>query len=163
MAEATWYVGQLASVAGANKQHLTLYNGVGSGKIVKIYKVVATGAPTVAVTGLVLVLHAVRITAAPTGGTVKVPLSSAVESALPAQIVARAAPTSVTGEEATPFGIGTVSGEETSSSGRCTIYEYGIDGMKPVELAEGVGMTIKQGALASAGACHLMVWFTVVP
>lgn len=163
MAESSWYVGAVASVAGANKHHLTLWNGAGSGKIIKVRQIIASGAPTAAVTGQIIALQAIRISTAPTGGTVTPSLACAGnEAALPAQIEARRAPTNSPTEETSPFGIGTVSGEETGAPFRASIYEYSIDGSKPVELAAGQGLTVKQGALASAGATSILIMFTVV-
>lgn len=162
MAEQTHYVSSLASVAGANKHHLTIWNGIGSGVIIKVYGITATPAPTAAVTGLVIPLHAVRITSLPTGGSLITPNRAATSDPnLPAQIECRTGATVAT-VEPSAFGVGTVSGEETSAGVTSTLYNYEIDGTKPIELQEGQGLTVRQGALASAGAVHILATFTIV-
>lgn len=162
MAEQTHYVSSLASAAAANKHHLTIWNGAGSGKTIKIYGITATPAPTAAVTGLVIPLHAARITSAPTGGSLLTPNKAATSDPnLPAQIECRMGAT-VTTVEPSAFGVGTISGEETSAGVTSTLYNYEIDGTKPIELLEGEGLTVRQGALASAGAAHVLATFTIV-
>jgi hypothetical protein len=163
MAEPTYYTGILASVAGANKHHLTLWNVAGSGKTLKLRKITVAGAPTVAVTGLVIALYAARITTQPTGGTVPVIRKAvAADAALPAGIEVKAAPTGGASPEAEPFGVAKVSGEETAAPGAQNLYEYTVTGAKPIEVAQGQGITIRQGALASAGAINVTVLFTAV-
>lgn len=170
MAEKTFFVSTPAnapSAAGANKHHLTLWNGSSASRI-KVYKVTAIGAPTAAVTGMVIPLIAERITtAAPVGGTALVPKpagsSSGTMDVLPSGIVSATGPTVVlANEEAVAFGLGTVSGEETAAGFVAVLYEHLSDWTKPVEIPIGQGITIKQGALASAGAVHTRILFTVV-
>lgn len=170
MAEKTFFVSTPAnapSAAGANKHHLTLWNGSAASRI-KVYKITAIGAPTAAVTGMVISLVAQRIrTAAPVGGTAIVPQPAGSIAGdmdvLPSGIVAATGPTVVlANEEAVSFGLGTVSGEETAAGLVAVMYEHLSDWTKPVEIPAGQGMTIKQGALASAGAIHARILFTVV-
>ena len=161
--EATYFTSVIASVAGANKRHLTIWNGAGSGKTLKLYKIVATGWPTAAVTGQVVALYSARITTQPTGGTTRTILqASNADAAAPAQVAAMAAPTNAPTEEAQIFGLGTVSGEETASAIRCPIYEFSIDGLRPIECVQGQGVIVKQGALAAAGAVTVSVLFSLV-
>ena len=163
MAEASYYTSVLASVAGASKRHLALFNASGSGKTMKIYRIRAAGAPTAAVTGLVIALNAVRITTAPTGGgagTIDKGVTS--DAAPPAQVTVMTAATGGATEEANAFGVGTVTGEETQGASAVIIYDAVIDGLKPLTCAEGQGVLVKQGALASAGAVNILIWFSLV-
>lgn len=163
MAEQTYFTSVIASVAGANKHHLTLWNGAGSGKTLKIFKIVASPWPTAAVTGLQITLLAARISTQPTGGTPKsIGEAADADPGIPTQVVSMAAPTNVLTLVAPEFGVGTVSGEETSASIRCPVYEYSIDGMKPVDIGVGLGLTVRQGALAAAGAVSIVIFFTAV-
>lgn len=163
MAEPSYYTGVLASTAAANKRHLTLFNAAGSAKVIKVYWVTAAPAPTVAVTGLVVVLHALRITSAPTGGTNPgLGKNDTLEDSAPAQISAMAGATGGATESGPPFGAGTVSGEETQSGATTDVYRSRVDGTKPMIFREGEGMLVKQGALASAGAVHVTIGFTVI-
>ena len=162
MAEPSYYTGVLASTAAANKRHLALFNAAGSGRIAKIYTITAAPAPTAAVTGMVIVLHAVRITTVPTGGTNPgVGKNDTVDDPnLPAQITAMANATGGAAETGPPFGAATVSGEETQSGSSDDVYR--ADGTKPIVLREGEGVLVKQGALASAGAVNVTIGFTVL-
>lgn len=163
MAEQTYFTSVIASVAGANKHHLTIWNGAGSGKTLKIYKIAAVPWPTAAVTGLQITLLAARISTQPTGGTTKsIGEAADADPAIPSQVVAMAAPTNALTLVAPEFGCGTVSGEETVASTRSAVYEFSIDGMKPVDVAPGLGITVRQGALAAAGAVSILIYFTAV-
>jgi hypothetical protein len=163
VAELTYYAGAIASVAGANKRHLCLFNASGSGKKVKVYRVAAAGAPTAAVTGLVIPLYTARITAAPTGGSAgSIAKADTTDANVPAQITTTLAATGGATEEAVPFGVGVVSGEETSAANEAVLYQSVLNGAKTMTLAEGQGIVVKQGALASAGAITIVVCFTVV-
>lgn len=163
MAEATYHVSVRESAAGASKRHLALFNASGSGKTLKVYRVQAAPSPTAAVTGQQLSLSVVRITAAPTGGssaTINKALSSSTNA--PAQVTATAAATGGATEEASAFGLATVSGEETASAVAQDLYSFQIDGTQPVTCAEGEGILVKQGALAGAGAVSVAITFTLV-
>lgn len=162
-AEPSYFTGVLASAAGANKRHLSLFNAAGSNRIVKVYSVAAAPAPTAAVTGLVVVLHALRITTVHTGGTNPgFGMNDNTEAALPAQITVMAGATGGAAESGPPFGVGTVSGEETQSGSSTDLYRSCSDGTKPIILREGEGMLVKQGALASAGNVHITIGFTAL-
>ena len=69
MAQPTYYASVTASTAGANKRHLTIWNGHAS-VIVRVYSIKAAGAPVSTVNGQVIPLYVARITSAPTGGSV---------------------------------------------------------------------------------------------
>ena len=161
--EATYYVSALASVAGASKRHLAVFNASGSGKLLKVYRVIAANAPTAAVTGLVIPLTVGRITTVPTGGTnPTINKADTTNADVPAQVTAHAAATGGATEEASTFGAGVVSGEETSAGANALMYESIINGTQPIICREGQGILVKQGALASAGAINACIIFSLV-
>jgi hypothetical protein len=166
MAEPTYFAGVVSSAAAANKYHLTLWNGTGSGKTVKIYRIKASGAPTAAVTGLVVPLGCFTLfVAAPTAGAVVTPeRADLADPSFPITgVESRTGPTVVPANQGTvPFGVGEVSGEEAIGATTADLYEAPLDGTKPFVLPEGRGACIKQGALASAGAVSIVTIFTVI-
>lgn len=162
MALDTYFVSANASGAAANKRHLCLFNASGSGKIIKLFRISAAGSPTLAVTGQTIALYATRITSAPTGGSnATIVRADTTNPALPAQITAMLQATGGAAEEASYFGCGVVSGEETASANESVIYQAAVNGAQPLTLREGEGIVVKQGSLASAGAATVVVAFGV--
>lgn len=140
------------STAGASKRHLAIFNPVGSGVTMTLYRVKAAGAPTAAVTGQVIALTVGRITSV-TGGSA-VPAQKALSSDPNSPLTAVNAATGAT-EVSGFFSCGVVSGEETSSANESIVYDSDVDGSDPMTFAEGEGFLVKQGALASAGAINI--------
>lgn len=162
MALETHFVSASASAAGANKRHLALFNAAGSGKVIKVFRVQAAGAPAAAVTGLTIALYCTRITSAPTGGTgATISKTDTINAPLPAQITATLAATGGAAEEASFIGCGVVSGEETASANETLLYAAAVNGAQPLTLREGEGVVVKQQALASAGAINVVIQFGV--
>lgn len=157
----TYFVSVKQSTAGADKRHLTIWNGT-SNQDLRVLLVQAASAPTAAVTGLVIPLEAKRITSQPTGGSALTP-SKAVASNpnVPASIECLAGATGGAVEEASAFGVGTVSGEETAAAATSVLYQMTLNGAQPVTLGPGSGMLVKQGSLASAGAINVVVIVSV--
>jgi hypothetical protein len=153
----TYYTSVRESAAGANKRHLSVFNAAGSGKTMVVYRIVAMGSPTATVTGMVIPLAAIRILAVPTDGSTLGPpqFAKAVTTSddVPSQVTARTNATTPTAGNLEPiaFGLGVVSGEETSSANESVIYEAPIDGSQQVTFAEGTGFEVRQLTLASAG------------
>jgi hypothetical protein len=165
MAEATHHTAVADSAAGASKKHLVVWNGSGSGVTLKVQKITAAPSPTAAVTGLVIPLRVHKITAAPTGGSAVSPAwlkAAAGDNAMPAQVTVTAGATGGATESGPAFGFGTCSGEETQGGAGAVIYDYEIDGSKPVEIAQNEGFVIRQNALPSAGGVSVAVVVTTV-
>lgn len=163
MAEATYFTGVLASAAGASKRHLALFNAAGSGKRLKVSSIKVAGSPTAAVTGQVVALHGVRITSAPTGGSGgTIVKADPADASVPAQVTVTLAATGGAAEEGAPFGVASVSGEETASANGDELYRSYLDGTKTLICDEGQGILVKQGALAAAGAVSIVVSFSLV-
>lgn len=147
----TYYASVRESPAGANKRHMAVFNANGSGKTMVVYRIKAVGAPTSAVTGMVIPIASIRLTGAPAGGT---PLAFAKavpgNPSVPAQVTVLQEHTSGT-VEAIAFGLACVSGEETASANGDMVYEAPLDGSQMIEFPEGSGFEVRQGTLASAG------------
>jgi hypothetical protein len=155
VADDTYYASVRESIVGANKRHLSVFNDVGSGKIMMVYRIKAAGTPTAAVSGLIVALGALRITTVPTDGTAMgFAKARAANPDVPAQVTARFGATTGT-VEPIAFGLGAVSGEETQASSD-VIYEAPIDGSQTVEFVEGTGFEVRQLTLASAGAISII-------
>jgi len=163
MAEPTYYTSVINSAVAANKRHLVLFNGVGSGVLMKVYRIRATGAPQVAVAGLVVALGCFRVTSAPTGGTPGTfNKADTLDPDVPALVTATLTATGGAAQEPNVFGGGTVSSEETQAGGSISLYEAPIDGTKPEICREGEGIVVVQGGLASAGAVHIIATVSLV-
>jgi hypothetical protein len=161
MADNTYFVSALGSAAGANKRHLTIWNGT-AGQELRILSVQAAGAPAATATGQVIPLYCSRITTQPTGGSDVTPVKAVASNPnVPATIECKTGATGGAAEEPSAFGVGTVSGEETASLSESVLYSMVLNGAQPVTLAPGTGMVVKQNALASAGALNLVVCVSV--
>lgn len=155
MADPTYFASIVASVAGANKRHLTIWNGHAS-VVVRVYDIHAATASTAAVTGLVIPLTVFRISAAPTGGTAAVLTKCDTNNPnVPASITVT---TNDTGgaTEVGAVGCGVVSGEETAAMVSDSLFTSPLDGSQPLVLRPNEGITVRQGALASAGALTIV-------
>lgn len=153
---ATYFASVRESALAANKRHMSVFNAAGSGVTPVIYKIRAAGTPTGTVAGQTAALAALRLTAAPTGGTVT-SFAKAKPGGpdLPPEVTVREAHTAGT-VEAIAFGLGAVSGEETASAQGDTLYEAPIDGSEIIEIPEGFGFEVRQLSLASAGAVSIV-------
>ena len=93
----TWYAYSGAVAFVQNKHFLSLFNGAGSGKILKIRKCFVTNRQTAAVTGVVFQFD-FRRTTAQSGGTAITPVAAdTANAALPAQVLIATNPTITNG------------------------------------------------------------------
>jgi hypothetical protein len=164
------------SAAGANQVHFDLFNASGSGKTMRVISVKAIKDGSVAVTGTLMVkLYLTFTSAVGTGGTahtennttitgVSISEVSAANAALPAQVTARARPTGGATAGAV-LGVRGVFTEETNASSYAQV-EF-LDclndhTLQPLTCAEGVGIRVIQGAVASVGNLDFEVVFELV-
>mgnify|MGYP001566364782 CR=1 FL=1 len=165
MAEATYFVGTTSSASAPNKVHLCLMNSAGSGRLMKIYQVRVSAAPSAAVVGLMIPLGVYRTSTQPTGGTVVKLYAAATGEVVvaAATAVCQIFPTNALTIEQSPFGVGVVMAEETLATTGQDLYNFAISGMRPIECAPGTGVAIRQGVIAAAsGALSCTVFFTLV-
>lgn len=172
----SWWIPTAA--VGASKLYGDLFNASGSGKLVELRGIWAIVDTDTAVTGAVgIEIMLLRTSAVGTGGTAPtynggaasstgtiVPFDTA-NSALPAQITARALPTG--GATIAAFYWSQwVAGEEaaTSSANITSFYNLLPDTTmgQRIILREGQGLLIKQGTVASVGNMAYLTVFTLV-
>ena len=151
----TYYSSVRESAAAANKRHFGVFNDVGSGVTLVVYRIVAIGSPAAAVAGQVIPLAAIRLTARPTSGTLLGWAKAKPASPDPPAEIMVATGLGGGTVEPVAFGLGVVSGEETASANESVIYEAPIDGSEQIELPEGTGFEVRQLSLASAGAVSI--------
>lgn len=155
MAAATYYASVRESAVAANKRHLSIFNDVGSGKTLVVYRIIAAGTPVAAVSGGTVAIAALRITTPPADGQVMAFAKADPSNPnVPAQVSARAAATTGT-VEAIAFGLAAITTEEASSSVE-SVYEAPIDGSQQVTFPEGTGFEVRQLTLASTGAVSIV-------
>ena len=172
----SWWVPTAA--VGANKLYADVFNASGSGKVIELRGIWAISDTDTAVTGaLGIELLLLRTSAVGTGGTAPtynggsasstgtiIPFDTA-NSALPAQITARALPTGGATISAF-FWSQFVPGEEAATSqAYMTAFQnllpHTIAGQR-ITLREGQGLLIKQGAVAATGNLAFLTVFTLV-
>lgn len=150
----------VGSSAGANKFHLSLFNG--SGRPIEIYKITAIPHTTAAITGTLVVLSVNRITAnGTTSSTATMRKLNTKHADAPASVVAGTAwsanPTEASNPELCQQAI---NNEETAAQSPMPLWEADASiGVEPITLHTGQGVVVKQGALAGAGAVSIYIYW----
>lgn len=155
-----------STVTAALKNHLGLFNGNGSGLVLEVWRIEVNPHQTGAVVGIAVPFVVARTTA---GGTVTTPAVlrkfDLGEDPLPAQITAglaySAQPTVTANSELAQL---PVNPEETVGHGnKSPLFQAEPEkGLPPITVAQGAGVVIQQGAVASAvGAVSVFVYFKV--
>jgi len=94
---ATYRVAAPGIIWAVNKNILAIYNGAGSGKIVRVYRVWMFNGYTASVTGILFRVSLGRFTGAPTGGSAAgVYKHDSASAAVPAQVTSTTASTVIT-------------------------------------------------------------------
>lgn len=172
---AATYIVRAPSVALANNKHMiTIWNGSGSGKIVKISRIWLINERVAAVTGIITRFFMYKMTADGSDGTTLTPVAYDTSSAsVPAQIVCRTGPTTaITYDSNTlyrsvcfssdEYGVGdaTIDGVETMTP-IMVVWDtgYGEDELQFLTLREGEGLTFFHGVNSTAGTVNLSVEF----
>lgn len=154
----------------SNKSLLSLFNGAGSGRVLRVYRVWCLNHQTGAVTGVMTALELRRITAS-TGGTAQTAVKHDTASAsLPAQVTAAAGPTDTatdlfrrvlwSGDEPT---VGTGTNDELEclpENGKIWDAGYGDTNVEPITLREGQGISVRQPGANTIGVIDVMFEFT---
>ena len=157
----TYVTAIVNSTAAASKNHLLLFNGIGSGRIVRIWDIKINPNITAAVAGTSIVLNTARISDIGTGGTSQtIRKTDSTDSNLPAEIVSRAAVTSPT-VSSNELASCTMLVEETAAfPGRVNLYKADSV-ISSLVLNEGEGLLIQQGTFAGVGAINVFIYFTI--
>lgn len=162
------------AVAFGNAKHmLSIFNGVGSGRIVRVYKVIVLNNQTAAVTG-VLTTFGLRRTSAQSAGTSITPTKhdSASES-MPAQVLTASGAT-VTNTADVQYRTWVWSNDEpAASSGTSDEFEClvplnivwdsstGAGTLEPIVLREGQGLTVQHSGSSVVGVVDIFIEYTL--
>jgi len=162
----TWVAYADAVAFAANKHHLTLFNGAGSGVVVKAMKLFAVNLQSAAVTGVFVRFDIMRASAS-SAGTALTPVAlNTANASLPAQVTVRTGATVTEGALLFPYI--SLNEEETATQAltkaflgqfESLLFE-GID-VQPLTLREGEGVTVKQITSSTVGSFGWIVVFTV--
>lgn len=162
----TW-VAYADIVAFANgKHHLTIFNAVGSGVVVKVRKLFAVNLQTATVTGIVQRMDIRKCSAASSGTTVTPESFDTSNTALPAGVTVRTNGTVTNGNVLFPWV--TSSEEETAAVGLSkALFQQAVNilmegsEIQEVTLREGQGMTVHQNTNSTVGSMGWIMIFTV--
>lgn len=157
---------------GNGKHMLALFNGAGSGRVLRVKRVYMLNNQTAAVTG-VMTTMAMRRTSAQSGGTSVTPNKhDTANASLPAQVLCAAGAT-ITNTADLELRRWMWSNDEPVT-GAATIDEFecvvpmmcvwdsatGDPDLEPIVLREGQGLTIQNQGTTAAGICDLFIEFT---
>lgn len=163
----TWWALADNVVPAANKHHIAILNGAGSGVVIRIRKLFVISLQIAAVTGAVMRCD-IKKTTAQSGGTAITPQSMDSNNvAIPAQVLIATAPASVT-EGAILFPTMITAEEEpaTQALSKSQFQAYNnliLEGpeMQELVLREGQGLTVKQITSVAVGSLAWLMGFTV--
>ena len=170
----TWTAMAAGAAPAQNKYMLGLFNGAGSGRIFRVYRVYIIGVQSAAITGVNLTFQ-LRLTTATTigtGTTITPVAHDTNNTALPAQLLVSTATQTVT--DSSIFRVWQWSSDEaaidTASQDEvqllmpyCLYWEagaYDSVNIQPIVLREGQGLTIKQTVNSTVGAADYVFEFT---
>jgi hypothetical protein len=154
----------------SNKSLLTLFNGVGSGRILRVYRVTPLNYQTAAITGVLTGLELRRVTAS-SGGSAVTPIKHDTASAnLPAQVLCTSGPTDTVTDM---FRRALWSADEPSVSAATSdeleclpelakLWDagYGDTNIEPITLREGQGLSLRQPGSNAIGVLDISFEFT---
>ena len=163
------------SVVGAtfaNAKHMaSLFNGAGSGRVLRIFRVWILNNQTAGVTGVLTTLS-LRKTTAQSGGTASTPVKhDSASSNLPAQVLAATGAT-VTNASVNDLRKIMWSNDEPAVSSavsdeleclvplNCIWDSTGDDRIEPITLREGEGCTLQHTGTSAVGLCDIFIEFT---
>lgn len=157
---------------GNNKSMLGIFNGSGSGRVVRVYRVWVLNNQTAAVTG-VLTTWTLRKTSAQSAGTAITPTKhdTASETA-PAQVLFASGAT-ITATAEVPFRAWVWSNDEPAASTgssdefetlipkNCVWDSTGDANIEPIVLREGQGITVQHSGSSAVGIADIFVEYTL--
>jgi hypothetical protein len=162
-----------AGVTFASSKHmLSIFNGAGSGRVLRVYRAVVLNNQTAAVTG-VMTTFELRRSSAQSGGTAVTPIKHDTSSSnLPAQVLSAQGAT-VTAAAADVFRRVFWSNDEpatgtgTNDELECIVplmyvwdAGYGDTNVEPITLREGQGLTLLHTGTSAVGNCDIGFEFT---
>lgn len=167
----TYTAGYAGITFAANKSMLSIFNGSGSGRVVRVYRIWVLNNQTAAVTG-VLTTFRIERTSAQSGGTAITPVKhDTTNETLPSQIVvatgatitaAGTLRTFVWSNDEPAVGTGTWDEFETMIP-LCCVWDsgYGDSNVQPITLREGEGLSVTHTGSTTVGNVDIWMEFTV--
>lgn len=167
----TYTAGYSGITFAANKSMLSIFNGSGSGRIVRVYRAWVLNNQTSAVTG-VLTTFRIERTSSQSGGTsITAVKHDTTNENLPAQVViATGATITASGtlrtfiwsNDEAAVGTGTWDEFETLIP-LCCVWDagYGDSNVQPITLREGEGFSITHTGSTTVGNCDIFIEFTL--
>lgn len=168
----TYTASAIGATFGNNKSMLGIFNGSGSGRVVRVYRVWVLNNQTAAVTG-VLTTWTLRRTTAQSGGTTITPTKhdTASETA-PAQVLFATGATATLSSDTAlrawmwsndePAVSSATSDEfETLVPLNCVWDSTGDANIEPIVLREGQGISVHHSGSSAVGLCDVFVEYTL--
>lgn len=157
----------------SNKSMLTLFNGSGSGRIIRVKRIWQLNNQTAGVTGVLTTLEVRRISAS-SGGTAITPVKmDTTNEAMPAQVACATGPTdSLTGDNALMRymwsndepAAGALTNDEVEVLPALAIVFDAATGdadIQPIVLREGEGVCLRHTGSTTVGICDVVFEFTL--
>lgn len=150
----------------ANKHHLTLFNGIGSGVVLRLRKLFVTNLQTGTATGVVVRFDVKKATTASAGTTLTPQVHDSSDTSLPAQVTVRTGGIVTEGALLFPW----VTSNEEEKAGEAlskSLFQQSVSllpegpEIKEYVLREGEGLTIKQITSSTVGSFAWLCVFTV--
>ena len=163
----TWWVGSGSAAFAQNKHFLSGLNASGSGKVVKLRRLVLVNQQLAAVTGVAVAFEIKKITAH-SGGTALTPVAAdSADAALPAQVTFRTGATSVT--EGAYYYVYCTNNDEVGAAGGFTLSALQVvanlafddRNMQSLTFREGEGFTMKMVTATTVGSYGAFAVFTI--
>jgi len=149
------------SIVGSSKVHGNLWNASGSGKKIKIYDVRISVSNTGGIVGQNIPFTIRRTTARGTVTTsVTIEKIDTQNTSLPAQITMDSV-FSVNPTLSSYLGETDIDTEESRTGQANSIYKSS-NGLQPITLNEGEGLSVVQGTYASNGLISIWIYFTII-
>lgn len=169
---ATFTAAAIGATFGNAKHMLSLFNGSGSSRVLRVKRVWVLNNQTTAVTG-VLTTFSLRKTSAQSAGTAIAPTKhDSASSNLPAQILCATGST-VTNTSELPFRNWMWSNDEPAASSgtndefQCLVplncifdAATGDTDIEPIVLRQGEGLTVQHTGASAVGVCDIFIEFT---
>jgi hypothetical protein len=169
----TYTVGVVGATFGNGKSMFSIFNGSGSGRVVRVKRVWQLNNQTSGVTGVLTTME-LRRTTAQSGGTAQTPVKHDTSSeSMPAQVVCAtgATVTDAAGVAALRRWMwsndepaaATLTNDETECIVplNCVWDSTGDSDIEPITLREGEGLSVKHSGTSTVGVCDVFVEYTM--
>lgn len=171
----TWRANYSSIAIASNRSLFSIYNGAASATTIKVWRIWASNRQTASVTGLVINVHLLRFTAAPSGGTAITPVKyDSGNAALDANVsvlynstITLPTPIVLFGRvilSTDEYGIGSIGSDAwgfMSPLGLIWDCGYGSNGtIQPITLNAGEGLDLRNVRTSAVGTYSMSMEFT---